>query len=130
MIVLLASVAAMLGFATVDTGVRPAPAPPRVVSTHPAGGARIGPGPFTLSVTFDRPMRGDGYSFVRKSRDSYPQCDGRPALSHDRRTFSLRCSAVAGRNYEIWFNSEPNMNFRSAEGVPAEPAQLLFKVRR
>lgn len=102
---------------------------PRVVSTSPASGDVIAPGPFLLSVTFDRPMRPGNYSFVQKSADTYPDCDGQPDQSSDGRTFILRCTARAGRSYEVWLNSPPYMNFRSVDGDSAQPFQLLFPTR-
>jgi DNA-binding CsgD family transcriptional regulator len=105
------------------------PAAPRVVATAPAKGSVIRPGSFVLSVTFDRPMREGSYSFIQVSAETYPSCDGRPTLSADRRTYSLRCSARPGGRYEIWFNREPFMNFKSKEGVAAVPYQLRFTTR-
>lgn len=100
---------------------------PVVVSTVPSSGARIVPGGFTLSVTFDRPMRDGSYSFVRTSVETYPQCDGRPRFSKNRRTVTMQCAAAPGRRYDIWINRAPYMNFRSAAGVEAAPFQLLFR---
>lgn len=105
-------------------------AAPRVVATSPATGSAIRPGPFVLSVTFDRPMRAGNYSFVQVSAETYPDCGGsRPTQSSDGRTFTLRCTARPGRRYEVWFNSPPYMNFRSVDGVPAQPHRLLFRTR-
>lgn len=127
---------AMLAIATVTLAVlaaapeRSSGATPKVVSTSPAPGAAVEPGPLMLKVTFDRPMLPGSYSFVQTSAETYPQCGANvPQMSQDRRTFSLRCTIVAGRSYEIWFNRPPFMNFKSAEGVPAEPFQLLFRAR-
>ena len=33
---------------------------------------------------------------------------------------------TAGRDYEIWFNSPPYLNFKSINGTPAEAHQLQF----
>jgi DNA-binding CsgD family transcriptional regulator len=104
-------------------------APPRVVGTSPGAGAIIPPGPFLLTVTFDQPMTDGSYSYTRTSPETYPECVLPPALSRDGRTFTMRCTAVAGRNYEIWFNRPPFMNFRGLNGVSSEPHQLLFRTR-
>ena len=98
-----------------------------MVATSPRPGATIAPGPFTLFVKFDQPMREGSYSFVQKAVETYPQCPGRPRLSRDRRTYALQCTALPGRRYEIWFNSPPYMNFKNMAGVPAQPFQLLFQ---
>lgn len=102
-------------------------AAPRVVKTDPAQARTIRPGRFILSVTFDRPMRSGSYSFVRVSSETYPDCDARPRLSPDRRTFTLDCTARADRAYEIWFNRPPYKNFASADGVAATPYRLRFR---
>jgi len=102
---------------------------PKVVHTLPASGAAIAPGTFTLSVTFDQPMADNGFSYVQKAKETFPDCGFPAQLSADRRTFSVRCTVQPGRNYEIWFNSPPYMNFKGANGVPAEPHQLLFSTK-
>jgi DNA-binding CsgD family transcriptional regulator len=103
--------------------------PPRVVATSPAAGAAIAPGPFLLTVTFDQPMTDGSYSYTRTSPETYPDCALPPVLSRDARTFTMRCTAVAGRHYEIWFNRQPYMNFRGLNGLSSEPHQLLFRTR-
>ena len=108
----------------------PMPASPRVVATAPRQGAAIAPGDVTLSVTFDRAMRPGNYSFVQMSADTYPDCGAsQPVQSRDGRTFTLHCRTQPDRHYEIWFNSPPYLNFKSVDGVAAEPYQLLFRTR-
>lgn len=109
--------------------VEPKVLPPRVIATTPGEGAAIAPGPFVLSVTFDRPMTPASYSFVQVSRDTFPECTGQPRQSADERTFALSCTAVAGRSYEVWFNRGHFRNFRdgTAHGVPH---RLTFRVTR
>jgi DNA-binding CsgD family transcriptional regulator len=120
-------VAAVALTAAFRGGVSPAArAIPKVIATVPKEGAAIEPGPFVLSVTYDRPMQAGSYSFAGP-RELAPEGCGTPELSADGRTYSMRCSASPGRNYEMWFNREPYMNFRSAEGVRAEPYRLTFR---
>jgi DNA-binding CsgD family transcriptional regulator len=106
------------------------PTMPHVVSTSPVQDATIAPGPYTLSVTFDRPMRARSYSFVTSNVGDYPACDGKPQQSPDGRTFTMHCTAVAGRTYAIGFNSARFRNFVSVEGVAAAPSMLAFDTRR
>lgn len=106
------------------------PAAPHVVATSPANGAVVPAGPLTLTVTFDRPMHAGSYSFVQKDPATYPECgDNRPNQSRDGRTFTLHCMVQPGRRYEIWFNAEPYMNFKSVDGIAATPFQLRFQSR-
>jgi DNA-binding CsgD family transcriptional regulator len=126
-------IAAALGAAAVgrhDPRPPQPDAPPRVVRTSPGSGAVIRPGPFLLTVTFDQPMVDGSYSYTRTSPETYPDCATKPELSHDARTFTLRCTAAAGRNYEIWFNRPPYMNFRGLNGLSSEPHQLVFHTKR
>ena len=106
-------------------------AAPRVVSTSPADGAAIRPGPFTLSVTFDRAMRPGSYSFTVRDQGRYPDCAREPTQSSDGRTFTLACTAKAGARYAVGFNSNRFTNFRAAEGgTPARPAAITFTASR
>ena len=101
-----------------------------VVSTLPAMDAVVESGPITLSVTFDRAMQRQSYSFVQKSADTYPQCGkNRAEQSADGRTFTLRCEVRPGQRYEVWFNSPPYMNFVGKDGKPAVPYGLRFRTR-
>lgn len=104
------------------------PASPKVIATSPRNGSVIAPGPFLLSGTFDQPMI-EGYSFVQMSPETMPACDFHASQSADRRSFTVRCTAVAGKHYEVWLNRPPYMNFRGLSGTSAEPQQLLFSVR-
>lgn len=103
---------------------------PTVLRTFPASGAVVASGPLKLSVTFDRPMYPDSYSLVQKDPATFPEC-GRvvPTRSADGRTFTLACTVQPGRSYEVWFNSQPYMNFRAMDGTPAVPFQLKFKTK-
>ena len=89
----------------------------------------IEPGPFRMSVTFDRPMAPQSYSFVRSDEGAYPDCTGTPRLSADRLTYSIECNAQAPGKYVMYFNRPPYLAFRDGEsGVAAEPRRLEFTV--
>lgn len=121
-------VMSLLALAAV-TLLPPPKAAPRVLATTPAEGATVPPGPFALSVTFDRPMARRSWSFVQDAPETYPDCARTPVPSADRRTFTLRCVARPGGRYEVWFNRGKFANFRSADGVPATPYRLRFSAR-
>jgi len=118
---------ARLAFAVSADAAAPAP---KVTRTVPAEGAVIGPGRFTLEVTFDRPMLPQAYSFVRSDEGLYPECPSPPRLSADGRTYSLECIARQPGTYVMYFNRPPYGNFREAETqISAESARLEFTVR-
>jgi DNA-binding CsgD family transcriptional regulator len=118
---------AALSAAFPATGGSPMPKPPKVLSASPREGATIAPGAFVLSVTYDQPMQPGSYSFAGP-RELAPEACGPAEQSKDGRTYSMRCNASPGRQYEIWFNREPYMNFQSTAGVRAQPYRLRFKV--
>ena len=60
----------------------------------------IEPGPLLLSVTYDRPMKAGSYSFAGDPALAPEDC-GMPEQSEDGRTYSMRCTVSAGRQYEI-----------------------------
>lgn len=130
-VALVVLVAAVIAFSTGEEGAptEALDAFPKVVATKPYSGDAIAPGQFDLAVTFDRPMLDGNYSFVQVAPETYPRCEARPQLSVDRRSFTLRCTAEAGRTYEVWFNRSPYLNFKSLSGTPAQPYQLKFRAR-
>lgn len=104
--------------------------PPEIVATYPADGSTVPAGPYTLKITYDRPMAADSYSFVQVSRASYPVCDGKPKQSIDGRSFTMACIAKPAGRYVIWLNRAPYMNFKSKDGlVSAKPKRLLFRTK-
>lgn len=129
LMILVAAAVVALSLAKGGAASNLADTPPRVVASNPASGAIIRPGPFLLTVTFDRPMLDGDYAFVQISPETFPRCEPRPQLSSNARTFTLRCTAQAGRNYEVWFNRPPYMAFKSLSGTPAQPHQLRFRVK-
>ncbi len=104
---------------------------PHVIATSPADGATITSGSIVLSVTFDQPMRAGSASFTTPGGPSvFPECDGLPALSADRRTYSMQCSVQPGRTYVVGFNTPPFSNFVAADSaLPAQAARVRFRAR-
>jgi DNA-binding CsgD family transcriptional regulator len=120
-----------VGFLFVNTSVSTEASlvPPRVISTSPEDESRISPGPFNLIIRFDRPMMRDSYSVVKVSSETFPDCLPKAQLSADGKSYTMRCSAKAGREYEIWFNRPPYMNFKSREGISAQPHRIRFRAK-
>jgi len=104
--------------------------PPHLVAQSPADGSVIAAGPVTVSVTFDRPMRRNSYSFVVIDPAAYPRCTGAPRQSTDGRSFALDCLLEPHRRYLIGINAGRFTNFVGAsDGMPARPARLKFSTR-
>lgn len=123
--------AAFIGFLLGGAGEssKAASSAPNVVSTSPVDASTISTGPFNLTVTFDRPMMEGSYSFVQISPATFPDCQSNAQLSRDRKSYTMRCNAAAGRDYEVWFNRPPYKNFKSADGISAKPHRIRFKAR-
>ena len=124
----------LMASGALSTGGKPAASgstAPQVVSSSPADGGVVEPGPFTLSVTFDREMQRDSFSFASGPENAPPQCDGKVRAADNGRTFSMECVAAPGQKYVIWANHGSFMNFRSAEtGMPAMPYRITFSSTR
>ena len=104
------------------------PTQPQVVASTPADGGTIAPGPFALSVTFDRPMQRMNYSFATGPENRFPRCAPKVTFSGDGRTFTMRCTARIGESYVVWANHGRFANFRSIDGVAALPTRIAFSV--
>lgn len=114
--------------ADVTNTVTPAPASstPKVTGTSPTQGSVVDASSRIISVTFDRPMLPGSFSFCRASAETYPNIEGDPVQSPDGCTYSIPCTLQAGREYAVWFNRLPYMNFRGLDGTSAEPYLLMF----
>ena len=97
-----------------------------VVSTSPANGSRVAPGSTILRVTFDRPMRQDGFSITNAPGGAPPQVAGQPRFLSDGRTFELPLALQPGMTYALSINSEAHRNFRGLDGAPAIPRSITF----
>jgi RNA polymerase sigma-70 factor (ECF subfamily) len=105
-------------------------APPVVVSTEPrAGQTDVAPGATEIRVTFSRPMRNGGWSWVKLSDATFPKTTGNPRLLDDQRTCVLPVSLEPGRSYAMWLNEPPYENFQDQDGHKAVPYLLVFETR-
>ena len=102
---------------------------PRVVAIAPASGSIVPAGALTVTVTFDRAMRGDGWSFTSSDGGVYPACASAPRVAADRRTFTLDCRVERGGRYAIGITGGGYRNFVGADGIPALPAETRYRAR-
>jgi RNA polymerase sigma-70 factor (ECF subfamily) len=107
-----------------------ASAPPVVVSTEPrAGQTDVAPGTNEIRVTFSRPMRDGGWSWVKLSDTSFPKTTGNPRFFDNQRTCVLPVSLEPGKTYAMWLNRPPYENFQDQDGHKAVPYLLVFETR-
>ena len=99
---------------------------PNIVATSPAVGATdVDPGLKEITVTFDQDM-GGGYSWTGGGPDYPSISEGQKAQWRDKRTCVLPVKLEAGHYYRVGINSTSYRNFRSEEGVSAEPSAIYF----
>jgi len=108
--------------------VRDAVRPPVVVGSVPGNFATDVPATLgTVTATFDRAMRTDGYSWTQYGNgETFPALNGKIQWSPDRRTCTLPVALEAGKVYWVGVNSEHHFNFRAADGASAKPYVILF----
>jgi beta-lactamase regulating signal transducer with metallopeptidase domain len=119
------------GQAADDTPKSAAPAggPPRIVSTSPKVGATdVDPDLAEISVTFDRDMAG-GFSWTGGGSDYPASPEGTKAKWRNARTCVLPVNLQSGRYYRVGINSTSFQNFRSVEGVAAQPSAIYFTTK-
>jgi hypothetical protein len=100
-------------------------AAPKVISTFPPTDSVVPAGIQQISVTFDRPMS-ESWSFVTGGEKSFPQIDGGPSLSDDKRTISVPVKLRPNSSYVVWLNSDRYQNFKDEQGRSATPYRLSF----
>jgi hypothetical protein len=98
---------------------------PKVVATFPANGAAVPSSVGLLKVTYDHLMM-ESWSFATGGEKQFPEVLGQPFLSDDHITISLPIRLEPHRTYVVWLNTERYKNFKSEDGVPAEPYRLTF----
>ena len=117
---------------------------PRVVRTTPTAFANdVDPSLDKITVMFDRPMMDKSWSFTagdeafsEKTGSQFPE---RPStgsgqageISFDaaRTTCTMPVKLQPGKVYWVGVNSPQHQQFKSADGTPARPHQILFATR-
>jgi hypothetical protein len=98
---------------------------PKVVSTFPSQGMKVTASLGLLKVSYDHRMSAS-WSFATGGEKAFPEVLGPPFLSDDGITISLPIRLEPNRSYVVWLNTERYKNFKSEEGVAAEPYRLAF----
>ena len=101
---------------------------PVVVSTRPvAGSAAVSPKTTQIEVTFSKTMGNNSWSWVRVSKDSFPELTGKPRYLKDVRTCVLPVTLKANHTYAVWLNTQKFNGFRDHKGHKAIPYLLVFR---
>ena len=97
---------------TIQSGVEAMP--PVVVKTVPrAGDTKVDPSLAEIRVTFSKDMMTkEMWSWVRASKETFPEIDGEVRYLKDNRTCILPVKLLPGKAYTIWINSADFNSFR------------------
>jgi hypothetical protein len=103
---------------------------PKVASISPANGAAdVDPATKAIVVTFDRPMRTDGYSVMylgENGPDHFPALNGEPVYSPDGMVLVLPVTLKPEWVYRFCLNDASGGAFRSRDGVPLARYEVTF----
>ena len=105
--------------------------PPSVIKTVPTcGDTSVDAGTTTrITATFSKKMAGGTWSWVRMSKESFPETVGKPKYLNDRRTCVINVKIQPKKTYVIWLNSKKFRNFKDTGGNPAVPYLLVFQTK-
>ncbi len=102
---------------------------PRVLSMTPAHMATdVDPGLKEITVTFDRPMKTDRFSWTG-DKGEFPNTQGESSYDETGMTCTLRVNLSPGRSYWVGINSDSHKNFQAADGTPASRHVILFSTK-
>ena len=103
---------------------------PKVLSMTPANGATsVDPALKTLRITFDRPMRADGWSFVGGG-SNFPTLTGQPVFDEARTILTLPLELKPAWDYAFRLNGGRFQGFQSEAGVPLNSVSVTFRTRK
>lgn len=123
--------------ATAIGSAKPADDAPRALKTTPAAfAADVDPSLDKITVTFDRPMMDKSWSFTagdkafsEKTGSQFPERAGEISYDTARTTCTMPVRLQPGKVYWVGVNSPQHQQFKSADGTPARPYQILFATR-
>jgi beta-lactamase regulating signal transducer with metallopeptidase domain len=102
---------------------------PIVLETNPSVYANdVEPGYKKITVTFDRPMMNQSWSWVG-SGEMFPEIKGKPSYDFAKRKCTIRTNLEPGKVYRIGINSPSHKFFQTLEQVPAVPYVILFATK-
>ena len=103
---------------------------PNVVATSPRTLADdVAPSLDRITVTFDRKMADESWSWVKRSDETYAKTTGRPSYDKAQRTCTLPVKLEPGKVYWVQINSEKHKFFQTPARKPAVPYVILFAAR-
>lgn len=103
---------------------------PKVIATTPTNGAiEVDPFLSKITVTFDKPMRDNSWSWSKENARLFPKVTGEPTYVNNETTCVLPVALEEGKRYTVWINKDNFQNFKDTNGVPVEPYKFEFKTK-
>ena len=103
---------------------------PSVVATAPKALAEDVSASLTgITVTFDQAMMDGSWSWMQRSKETFPTKTGEPRYDAKRRTCTLPVRLQPGKVYWVGMNTGADKYFQTAGQRPARPYVLLFATR-
>ena len=103
---------------------------PVVVKTVPEAGSKdVPPGDFEVKITFSKEMADQSWSWATAWQNSDPPSLGKPHYDADHKTCVMKVKLEPGKTYGWWINNQKFHGFQDAQGHPAIPYLLTFKVK-
>jgi tetratricopeptide (TPR) repeat protein len=103
---------------------------PLCVSTTPAAfSTDVDPGLTEISVTFDKEMADQSWSWTRGRGDTFPQTTSKPFYDAVRGTCTLPVKLEPGKVYWVGINHPRYQGFRGSAGAAAKQYIILFATK-
>jgi hypothetical protein len=100
---------------------------PRVVASNPSNGnTNANAFQTVITIDWDQPMDVATFFWPIPNSPDFPYVTGNPTWSNGNRRVSLPVKLVPNTTYRIPINTNNQLVFRSAQGVPANPGLISF----
>jgi len=100
---------------------------PVVIKTSPENFANnISPDVNQITITFDKTMSTNGYSWCQNDSQTFPETTGKPFFGNDKLSCTLPVKLKAGQYYRISINTPPYFGFKDSNGDIAGEYIIVF----
>lgn len=103
---------------------------PKVVSTNPPTGTQnVSPLLTEISVTFNKQMMDNSWSWCYIDKNAFPQMTGKPYYTENNTKNILPVKLEPNKEYVICINTQKFKGFKDKAGNPADPYKFTFKTK-
>ena len=105
-------------------------APPVVIRTSPeAGSTAVAPGLGEISVTFNKEMMDQSWSWCDVWENSNAEGLEAPKYDSEHRTCVIKVKLEPNKTYGYWLNTQKFRHFQDKQGHAAVPYLLIFQTK-